>query len=121
MFFFYLLELLQEVLRLEVVGNGFVVSSDNFVNLFLPGGLRVAANLDGIEKLSKGGLHNRAKMVGHLYMVVAVVVEVEDAVELRVRAHVQVLRRLDALGERLARVLFHLDVVELPEVAEPLD
>ena len=48
-------------------------------------------------------------------MVVSVVVEVEDPVELRVDVDVKVLGRLDALGEGLAGVLFHLDVVELPE------
>ncbi len=49
-----------------------------------------------------------------LYVVVPVVVEVEDAVDLGVQADVDVLRPGDALAQRLARVLLHLDVVELP-------
>ena len=50
----------------------------------------------------------------HLNVVVSVVVEVEDPVELRVHRDPQVVRVLDALAERLPRVLLHLDVVELP-------
>jgi hypothetical protein len=47
-------------------------------------------------------------------VVVPVVVEVEDAVELAVLVHVNVLRVLHALAHRLPRILLHLDVVELP-------
>ena len=50
----------------------------------------------------------------HLNVVVSVVVEVEDPVELGVHRDPQVVRVLDALAERLPRVLLHLDVVELP-------
>ena len=51
----------------------------------------------------------------HLNVVVSVVVEVEDPVELGVHRDPQVVRVLDALAERLPRVLLHLDVVELPK------
>ena len=47
-------------------------------------------------------------------MVVPVVVEVEDAVELTVLRDVDILRVLQALTDRLPRVLLHLYVVELP-------
>lgn len=49
----------------------------------------------------------------YLYVIVPVVVQIEDAVDLAVRTHVQVVGALDALADRLARVLLHLDVVEL--------
>ena len=61
-----LLQLLKKVLRLEVVGNGLVVAGDNFVNLFLPGGLGVPAHLDRVEELAQRCLHHRAKVVRHL-------------------------------------------------------
>ena len=60
-------------------------------------------------------------MPTHLDMVVAVVVEVEDAVELALPAHVQLLGALHPLAQRLPRVLLHLDVVELPAMEGVLD
>ena len=48
-------------------------------------------------------------------MVVAVVVEVDDPVELGLGGHVDVVGVGDALGQGLAGVLLHLDVVELPK------
>ena len=48
-------------------------------------------------------------------MVVSVVVKVEDPVELAVNGDVDVLSVLDSLAQRLSGVLFHLDVVKLPE------
>lgn len=60
-------------------------------------------------------------MVGNLNVVVSVVVEVEDPVQLAVHGHSEVLRVLDALTQCLPGVLLHLDVVELPEIGEPLD
>lgn len=50
----------------------------------------------------------------YLDVIVTVVVQVEDSVELRIGTDVDVLRVLDALRDRLARVLLHLDVVEFP-------
>ena len=47
-------------------------------------------------------------------MVVAVVVEVDDPVELGLGGHVDVVGVGDALGQGLAGVLLHLDVVKLP-------
>ena len=52
--------------------------------------------------------------LAHLDVVVPVVVEVEDAVELTVLRDVDILRVLQALTDRLPRVLLHLYVVELP-------
>ena len=52
--------------------------------------------------------------VPHLYLVVAVVVEVDDAVDLAVGRHDDVLWPADALSQRLTSILLHLDVVELP-------
>jgi hypothetical protein len=51
----------------------------------------------------------------YLYVVVPVVMQVEDPVYLRVAAHVQVVCILDAFTDGLSCVLLHLDVVELPE------
>ena len=50
----------------------------------------------------------------HLDVVVPVVVQVEHAQQLAVGRHGQLLRLLDALAERLAGVLLHLDVEKLP-------
>lgn len=111
-----LFELLQELLCLEVFWDGLVVSSDYFVNLLFPRGFGVLADLQRAEELAESGLHYGNKMVGNLNVVVSIVVEVEHPVELAVHGHPEVLRVLDALAERLPRVLLHLDVVELPKV-----
>ena len=50
----------------------------------------------------------------YLYVVVPVVMKIENSVDLRVSAHVKIFRVLDAFADSLPRVLFHLDVVELP-------
>ena len=47
-------------------------------------------------------------------MVVPVVVEVDDAVQLRLHVDVEVLWVLDALAEGLPGVLLHLNVVKFP-------
>ena len=57
---------MQELLGLEVLWDGLVVSGDNFVNLLFPTWLGVLANLDGAEELSEGGLNYGKKMVGNL-------------------------------------------------------
>ena len=62
----FLLKLLQEILGLEIVWDGFVVTSDYFVNLFFPGRLRVPAHLEGIEKFAQRCFYYRAKMVWNL-------------------------------------------------------
>lgn len=49
----------------------------------------------------------------YLNVVVPVVMEVEDPVDLTVSADVKVLNGLDTLTYSLARILLHLDVVEL--------
>ncbi len=48
-------------------------------------------------------------------MIVAVVVNVEDPVQLRVLVNVQLAVALAAFAQRLSGILLHLDVVEFPE------
>ena len=48
-------------------------------------------------------------------MVVSVVMKVKNSVELTVDGHADVLGILDSLTESLSRILFHLDVIKLPE------
>lgn len=50
----------------------------------------------------------------YLDVIVAVVVEVDDPVQLGLGGHVDVVGVGDALGQGLAGVLLHLDVVKLP-------
>lgn len=49
----------------------------------------------------------------YLNVVVPVIMEVEDPVDLTVSADMKVLNGLDTLTYSLARILLHLDVVEL--------
>jgi len=81
---------LQELLGLEVLWDGLVVSGDNFVNLLFPTRLSVFPMLDGVEELLEGGLNYGEEMVGNLNVVVSVVVEVEHPVELGVKSNPQV-------------------------------
>ena len=53
--------------------------------------------------------------VSYLNVVVSVVMKVKNSVELAVYRHTNVLGILDSLTKSLSRVLFHLDVVKLPE------
>ena len=48
-------------------------------------------------------------------MVVSVVMKVKNSVELAVYRHTNVLGILDSLTKSRSAVLFHLDVVKLPE------
>lgn len=68
-----------------------------------------------------GGDSCGTKASAHLEVVGLVVVHVERPEELGVAAHHQLLRGGHALVDGLPGELLHLDVVELPEVAEPLD
>ena len=54
-------------------------------------------------------------LCSHLYVIVSVVVNIEDPVELGVLVDLEVLFRLDALAQGLASILLHLNVIELPE------
>jgi len=112
---------LEEVGRAEVVGHLLVEAGDDFVDGLLPRRLGVFARLDGFEKLPHGLRHDVHERRRNLDVVVAVVVEVEDAEELRVGRNVDVLGVEEAFAEQLPAVLFHLDVIEFPEVGEPLD
>lgn len=53
--------------------------------------------------------------VSYLNVVVSVVMKVKNSVEFAVDGHANVLGILDPLTESLSRILFHLDVVKLPE------
>ena len=64
--FFTSLELLEELLRLEVLGDGLVVPGDHLVDLLLPAALRVLAVAHRHEELTQRRLHHRQKVVGHL-------------------------------------------------------
>jgi hypothetical protein len=57
----------------------------------------------------------------YIDLVVSVVVRVESAEELTVHVDVDLVGAHDTVGEVLSRVLLHLNVEELAEVAEPLD
>ena len=57
---------MQELLGLEVLWDGLVVSGDNFVNLLFPTRLSVFPMLDGVEELLEGGLNYGEEMVGNL-------------------------------------------------------
>ena len=50
-----------------------------------------------------------------------VVVHVQCPEQLWIPAYCNILHFIDAVNNGLAGKLFHLDVVELPEIAEPLD
>ena len=54
-------------------------------------------------------------LCSHLYVIVSVVVNIEDPVKLGVLVDLEVLFRLDALAQGLASILLHLNVIELPE------
>ena len=61
-----LFQLLEELLGLEVLGNGLVVPGNDFVDLLLPARLRVFSLFDGDEELPQGGLDDWQKVVRNL-------------------------------------------------------
>lgn len=61
-----LLQLLQKVRRLEVLGHGIVHARDDLVDRLLPRLLGVLAALDGAEELAKRLLHDEAEVWRHL-------------------------------------------------------
>ena len=60
------LELLEELLRLEVLRDGLVVPGDHLVDLLLPAALRVLAVAHRHEELAQRRLHDGQKVVGNL-------------------------------------------------------
>ena len=60
------LELLEELGRLEVLGDGLVVPGDYLVDLLLPAALGVLAVAHGAEELPQRRLHHGQKVVGNL-------------------------------------------------------
>ena len=61
-----LLELPEELLRLEVLRDGLVEALDDLVDLLLPAGLDVLALAHRDKELPQGGLHHRQEVVGNL-------------------------------------------------------
>ena len=57
---------MQKVLRLEIIRNGLVVASDNFVNLLLPAGLHVPAGAYRGKKFSQRDLDHGEVVVRNL-------------------------------------------------------
>ena len=124
-------ELVQKGGRLEVFGNRIVQTSDDFVNGFLPTLFGILSRLDRFEEFPQCLLHDVSEVIRHLgfklvaflvfglkrtYLdvVVAIVVEVENPQQLRVRSHVNVVADGDPFTEGLSCILLHLDVVKLP-------
>jgi hypothetical protein len=63
---FSLLELLQEVGRLEVLGHGVVEARNHLVDGLLPRLFGVLAALDGLEELAQCLLDHEPEVGGHL-------------------------------------------------------
>jgi hypothetical protein len=61
-----LLQLMQKVLRFEIIRNRFVVAGDYFVNLLLPAGLHVTASPNCREKFSERDLNHGEIVVRNL-------------------------------------------------------
>jgi hypothetical protein len=61
-----LLQLMEKLLSLEIIRNLFVVTSDDFVNLFLPAGLRIPADPDSGKELAERDLHHGEEMIRDL-------------------------------------------------------
>lgn len=116
-----LLQLFQEVGRLEIFRHRIIQPRDDLVNRLLPRLLGVLPALYRAEELSQRLLNDVSEILGHLDMIIPIVVQVENAVDFAVVAHVDVVHVLHAFADRLAGVLLHLNVVEFPEVGEPLD
>jgi hypothetical protein len=58
----YLLELLQEVRRLEVLGHGVVEARNHLVDGLFPRLFRVLAGLDGLEELAQRLLDHKPEV-----------------------------------------------------------
>lgn len=68
--------------------------------------------------VERGGWLVHIKYISHLisaylYVIVPVVVQIENAVDFAVGAHVQIVGAFHTLADRLAGVFLHLNVVEL--------
>ena len=102
--YFSLLELLQEVGRLEVLGHGVVEARNHLVDGLLPRLFGVLAALDGLEELAQRLLDHEPEVGGHLRKEPAVS-QVAPWMDLRrgLRA-----RRRDGGRRRCAPTLFFL-------------
>lgn len=95
--------------------------ADDLVDGLLPGWVHVFAGHNGVEELPQCDLSHLQEAIRDLKVVGLVVVHVEGSEELAVPADAQLLSTSDAVVDGLPGEFLHLDVVELPEVAEPLD
>lgn len=113
----------------ERVWQRAVQLADDLIYSFLPTGVTVPPSPDSRVKLSQSHLRYLDEPLRYLVDVTFIVVHVQYAVQLRVTTHSQLIvpgqTRCAFPGERLAdglaREALHLDVEELPEVAEPFD
>ena len=67
------------------------------------------------EVKDRSYLNSESEAFRHFKLVVAVVVEVEDSIQLGVGRHVDVVCIRHSISDRLSSVLLHLNVVKLPE------
>lgn len=105
----------------ENLRNLAVQFTDDFVDGLLPRRIHVFTGHDGVEELSERDLGDLQKAVRHLEVVGLVVVHVEGPEQLTVAADAELVRTGHPVVDGLPGELLHLDVVELPEVTEPLD
>lgn len=105
----------------EILGNVTVQFADDFVDSFLPGGVRVFGEGNGTEELLKSDFGDLQEPVWNLEVVGFIVVHVEGAEELGLSGDGYVFDIINAVYDGLTSELLHLDVVELSEVTEPLD
>lgn len=112
---------MKTIRRLEDLRDLAVQFADDLVDGLLPGWVHVFAGHNGVEELPQCDLSHLQEAIRDLKVVGLVVVHVEGSEELAVPADAQLLSTSDAVVDGLPGEFLHLDVVELPEVAEPLD
>lgn len=69
----------------------------------------------------KGGMTKKIKMNSYLKVICLIVVHVQSSVQLTVSGYRQLFSTGDPIVDGLTCVLLHLNVVELTEIAKPLD
>lgn len=112
---------METVGRFENLRNLAVQFADDFVDSLLPRGVHVFTGHDGVKELSERDFGDLQEAIRHLEVVGLVVVHVEGSEQLAVAADAEFVRPGHAVVDGLPGELLHLDVVELPEVTEPLD
>lgn len=71
--------------------------------------------------LKKRGNDQKIKMSSYLKVICLIVVHVQSSVQLTVSGYRQLFSTGDPIVDGLTRVLLHLNVVKLTEIAKPLD